>query len=203
MTAEERRKEERIKVRFPCDLAFGRRRASGMVMDLSAGGLSVAADKMLDQGENVFVRLHPKGRPSIDVEALVWNVRAVKSGGKGKAVARLGLVLSEAPDEFLELLKSKTPARVAKPRPPARSAKSAKPAKRRSREPDVAMEVEPEAVLVTPPPPAERRFRARVKQSGGNRTRTILVFATSAEDAAEKALAEVEPGWILLEISSD
>ena len=196
MTAEERRKEERIKVRFPCDLAFGSERASGMVMDVSAGGLSVATDRIADQGESVFVRLHPKGRPSIDVEALVWNIRAVKRGGKGKASARLGLVLSEAPDEFLGLLKSKTPARVAKPPKPDRSAK------RRSPEPDVAKEAEPETVLQTPPPPAERRYRARVKQSGGNRTRTILVFATSAEDAAEKALAEVEPGWILLEVTS-
>jgi len=196
MTAEERRKEARIKVRFPCELAFGHERASGMVMDLSAGGLSVAADKTADQGESVFVRLHPKGRPSIDVEALVWNVRAVKRGGNGKASARLGLVLSEAPDEFLELLKSKTPARVAKPRQPAR------PAKRRSPEPEVAKEAEPETVLETPPPPPERRFRARVKQPDTTRTRVILVFAASAEDAGEKALAEAGTGWTLLEVAS-
>ena len=187
MTAEERRREERIKVRFPCDLAFGRKRASGMVMDLSAGGLSVAADKRADQGESVFVRLHPKGRPSIDIEALVWNVRTVKRGGKGKASARLGLVLSDAPDEFLELLKSKAPTPVAKPRQPARSAERRAP--------------EPEPVLETPPPPAERRFRARVKQSDSTRTRVILVFAVSAEDAAEKALAEAGTGWSLLEVA--
>jgi hypothetical protein len=193
MTAEERRKEERIKVRFPCDLAFGSERASGMVMDVSAGGLSVASDKIADQGEGVFVRLHPKGRPSIDVEALVWNVRSVKSRGRGKASVRLGLVLSEAPDEFLELLKSKTPARVAKPRQPARSAER--------RPPGPAKEAEPEPVLVTPPPPEECRFRARVKQSDTNRTRLILVFAKSAEDAGEKALAEAGSGWILLEVA--
>jgi hypothetical protein len=192
MTAEERRKEERIKVRFPCDLAFGKKRASGMVMDLSAGGLSVASDKSADQGESVFVRLHPKGRPSIDVEALVWNVRSVKSRGKGKASARLGLVLSEAPDEFLELLKSKAPTPVAKPRRPARSARGRTP------EPDAANEAEPE----TAPPPAERRFRARVKQSDTTRTRVILVFAASAEDAGEKALTEAGTGWGLLEVSS-
>ena len=192
MTAEERRKEERIKVRFPCDLAFGKKRASGMVMDLSAGGLSVASDKSADQGESVFVRLHPKGRPSIDLEVLVWNVRSVKSRSKGKAVARLGLVLSEAPDEFLELLKSKAPTPVAKPRRPARSAKGRTP------EPDAANEAEPE----TAPPPAERRFRARVKQSDTTRTRVILVFAASAEDAGEKALTEAGTGWGLLEVSS-
>jgi len=190
--ANERRKEERIKVRFPCDLAFGRERASGIVMDLSAGGLSVAADRNVDQGESIFVRLHPKGRPSIDVEALVWNVRSVKSRGKGKASARLGLVLSEAPDEFLELLKSKAPTPVAKPRRPARSARGRTP------EPDAANEAEPE----TAPPPAERRFRARVKQSDTTRTRVILVFAASAEDAGEKALTEAGTGWGLLKVSS-
>jgi hypothetical protein len=191
MTAEERRKEERIKVRFPCDLAFGNERASGMVMDVSAGGLSVASDKSADQGEGVFVRLHPKGRPSIDIEALVWNVRKAKSRGKGKAAVRLGLVLSEAPDEFRELLKSKTPARVAKPRQPAR---------RRSPEPKP--EIEPEPVLKALPPPPESRFRARVKQSDTNRTRVILVFAASVEDAGEKALTEAGTGWIVLEVAS-
>ncbi|MBW1686972.1 MAG: PilZ domain-containing protein [Deltaproteobacteria bacterium] len=186
MTAEERRKEERIKVRFPCDLAFGKKRASGMVMDLSAGGLSVASDRKAEQGESVFVRLHPKGRPSIDVEALVWNVRTVKSRGKGKTSARLGLVLSEAPDEFLELLKSKAPTRVAKRRAP-------------EPEPETAPEPEPEPEIE--PPLAERRFRARVKQSDSTRTRVILVFAVSAEDAAEKALAEAGTGWSLLEVA--
>ena len=140
------------------------------------------------------MRLHPKGRSSIDIEALVWNVRRVKSRGKGKASARLGLVLSEAPDEFLELLKAKTPAHVAKPRRPAKSVKP--------RSPEPANEAEPEPVLTTEPPPAERRFRARVKQSATTRTRVILVFAESAEDAAEKALAEAGAGWSLLEVSS-
>ena len=194
MTAEERRREERIKVRFPCDLAFGSVRASGMVMDVSAGGLSVVTDKNADQGESVFVRLHPKGHPSIEIEALVWNVRRAKKKGNGKATVRLGLVLSEAPDEFSKLLKSKTPARVAKPSQPAPPARQGSPEPR--------PEVEPEPVLKALPPPLENRFRARVKQSDTNRTRMILVFAASAEDAAEKALAEVEPGWILLEITS-
>jgi hypothetical protein len=194
MNANERRKEARSKARFPCELAFGRERASGMVLDLSAGGLSVASDRNADQGDSVFVRLHPKGRPSIDIEALVWNVRTVKSRGNGKVSTRLGLVLSEAPDEFLELLKAKTPARVAKLRRPARSAEP--------RSPEPVNEAEPEPALKTEPPPAERRFRARVKQSASTRTRVILVFAESAEDAAEKALAEAGAGWSLLEVVS-
>ena len=187
MATNERRREERIKVRFPCELAFGSERASGMVMDLSAAGLSVAADRSAEQGDSVFVRLHPKGRPSIDIEALVWNVRTVKSRGKGKASARLGLVLSEAPDEFLDLLKLKS-----KVSPPV--AKPAKPAQARLPKPEAANEA-------APPPAEERRFRARVKQSATTRTREILVFAESAEDAGEKALAEAGAGWSLLGVS--
>jgi hypothetical protein len=185
MAANERRKETRIKVRFPCDLALGRRRASGTVLDLSAGGLSVTADAKLDQGDVVFVRLHPKGRSSVDIEALVWNVRRIKSRGKKGASTRLGLVLSEAPAEFLELLKSRAPADVAKP---AQSAQECSP--------------EPQAAGDAEPPPAERRFRVRVKQSATTRTRVILVFAESAEDAAERALAEAGAGWSLLEVAA-
>jgi hypothetical protein len=190
MTANDRRKEARIKVRFPCELALGRQRASGTVLDLSAGGLSVASDTKADQGDSIFVRLHPKGQASIDVEALVWNVRGMKKRGNGKTATRLGLVLSEAPDEFLALLKSKGPPPAAKP------VKPREPVQPRASEP--APEVEPEPAG----PPAERRFRARVKQSDSTRTRVILVFAASAEDAADKALAEAGAGWSLLEVAA-
>jgi hypothetical protein len=188
MTANDRRREDRIKVRFPCDFAFGRKRASGTVLDLSSGGLSVAADRTAGQGDHVYLRLHPKGRSSIDVQAIVWNVRAMKSRGKGKALARLGLVLSEAPDEFLDLLKSVAPPRPKEPAKPAASAES------RSPEPEIEQEAEP--------PPAERGFRIRVKQPATTRTRVILVFAESAEDAAERALAEAGSGWSLLEVAA-
>ena len=95
------------------------------------------------------------------------------------------------PEEFLELLKAKAPAPVAQPRRPAQPAEFAQP---RSPEPEAAKEAEP--------PAAQRRFRARVKQSATTRTRAILVFAESAEDAAEKALAEAGAGWSLLEVAS-
>ena len=78
MDGSEQRKHERMKVRFPCELTCGRDRASGTVRDLSAGGLSVQSDKPVDEGETVRVRLHPKGRPAIDIEALVWNVRRLR-----------------------------------------------------------------------------------------------------------------------------
>jgi hypothetical protein len=177
----DRRKEDRIKVRFPCELVLGRERASGTVLDLSPGGLSVACNSKADQGDSAFVRLHPKGQASIDIEALVWNVRGIKSRGKQEASTRLGLVLSEAPDEFLEFLRAKAARRVAEPAQP--------------RSP------EPEEVNGAEPPATERGFRARVKQSATTRTRVILVFAASAEDAAERALAEAGPGWSLLEVA--
>ena len=195
METNRRREEERVKVRFPCDLAFGRERASGMVLDLSAGGLSVSSDRHAQQGESVFVCLHPKGRSSIDIEALVWNVRTINLRGNGKASTRLGLVLSEAPDEFLDLLKlnSKSKAPVAK---------AAKSAQARSPRPEAEPEIEREAAPESEPPAEEHRFRARVRQSDSSRTRVILVFAESAEEAAEKALTETGDGWSLLDVAS-
>jgi hypothetical protein len=189
MATSERRREERIKVRFPCELAFGRKRVAGTVLDLSAGGLSVESEGRADQGQTVYVQLQPKGQASIDVEALVWNVRRFKHRGSGKAAMRLGLVLSDAPDEFLELLKAKAPPAPDRPRKPAPPVETAEP-------PPPEPEEEPE------PPVEERRFRARVKQSATTRTRVILVFATSAEDAEAKALAEAGDGWILLEVEA-
>ena len=184
MPVNDRRKETRIGVRFPCELAFGSQRAAGTVLDLSAGGLSVAADGRLDQGDIVFVRLHPKGRSSIDIETLVWNIRKIRS--RGKPSKRLGLVLSEAPDEFLDLLRSKGQAPVADGARAAASADSCAP--------------EPEVEDGTEAPAGERGFRVRVKQSASTRTRGILVFARSTEDAAEKALTEAGAGWSLVEV---
>jgi hypothetical protein len=188
MIGGERRKEDRIKVRFPCEFAFGRQRASGTVLDLSPAGLSVAVDSGADQGDKVRVRLQPRGRSSIDIEALVWNTRGMRRRGTGKQLMRLGLVLSEAPDEFLELLKSHASAGRAEP---PRAAASRPP------EPEIDHGAETRET-----PPEACRFRARVKQSSSTRTRAILVFAESPEDAAEKALAEAGAAWSLLEVAS-
>jgi len=168
MATDERRRDVRIKVRFPCELAFARQRASGTVLDLSAGGLSVEVDGKAEQGDSVSVRLEPKGRSSIDIEAFVWNVRGMRRRGKGKAATRLGLVLSEAPDEFLDLLKSKAP-RVTRPGQPT------KPSQSRSPEPETAPETEAEAALEVEPPAAESSYRAHVKQPGTTRTRTTAL----------------------------
>jgi hypothetical protein len=179
MTTSDRRKHERIKVRFPCELAFGSERVSGMVCDLSPGGLSVEADRTAEQGDSVFVRLHPKGRPTIDIETLVWNICTLRRRSTQATWTRLGLVLSEAPDEFLELLKAKTRTPVAQPRSPQQEATH-------------ETEVRPEA----------QRFSVRVKQSATSRTRAILVFAESPADAEAKALAEAGTGWSFLEATS-
>jgi hypothetical protein len=178
-------------VRFPCELAFGRERASGMVHDLSPGGLSVEADRSAEQGDSVFVRLHPKGRPTIDIQAIVWNVCTMRRRKTGNLSTRLGLVLSEAPDEFLDLLKAEAPAPVRQPCSP-----------RLDPPPATGPPPATESPPATEPPPAARRFSVRVKQAATSRTRAILVFAESAEDAQAKALAEAGAGWRSLEALS-
>jgi hypothetical protein len=174
---------------------FGRERTSGMVWDLSPGGLSVEADRRAEQGDSVFVRLHPKGRPSIDIEAIVWNVCTMRRRKTGGLSVRLGLVLSDAPDDFLDLLKAAAPARVGQPCSP-------RPEPELETKPEPEPEPKPEPAHATGPPPAARRFSVRVKQSATSRTRAILVFAESAEDAEAKALLEAGAEWSSLGAAS-
>jgi hypothetical protein len=186
MSGKERRKQERIRVHFPCELTLGRKSAAGTVRDLSAGGLSVETDASPDQGECVRVSMQPKGRASIDLEALVWSVRTLRNRSTKNTSTRLGLVLSDAPPEFFELVKPKktTQPVASSPRPTATPAPP----------PETGTETEPETCEEV------RRFRVQVKQSASSRTRRILVFAESEEDAKEKALAEAGAEWGVLEV---
>jgi hypothetical protein len=183
-----------------------------MVRDLSYGGLSVESEHGADQGDSVRVRLEPPGKPPIEIEALVWNVRDGRSRRTGGELHRLGLVLSEAPKEFEKLVSGHTrrapktsPRRPAHPRRPARKPAEA-PAEQAAPEPSETLpRLPPPEPELEPPPEIEledvlQRFHARVACRGTSRTRRILVFAASAEEAEEKALVEVGDDWSLLEI---
>ena len=199
MDGSEQRKHERMKVRFPCELTCGRDRVSGTVRDLSGGGLSVQSDKPLDEGETVRVRLHPKGRPAIDIEALVWNVRRLRERRNGKVSARLGLVLSDATDAFLDLLKAATPTKAARSAAPEELRRL--PLRERQHSREAATSSEANTASESEPPAPERRYSVRVKQSATSRTRTILIFAASDEDAKARALVETGTGWSVLQVA--
>jgi hypothetical protein len=125
----------------------------------------------------------------------VWHDHRRKKKS-GSTVHRIGLVLSDAPEAFRELL-------------PAPKRKSTKPAP----EPSV-VSVEEEQELDTKRPDSSAplvlpkqedceisiRFRVRVKQDSNPRTRSIMVFAADEDEARESAVVSIGEGWHILEI---
>ena len=126
--------------------------------------------------------MQPARRTSIEVKAIVWHDRRVRRKNTGKAVRRLGLVLSEAPEAFSELL---PPQKLTSLKP--RSKRSAAPARPEPPKPAILLKAE--------------RYRVRVTQDSGQRTRSILVFAQDDDEAREFALEETGAGWQILEIN--
>lgn len=198
----ERRRHKRVRCAIPCEVRGRGQSVAGTARDVSVGGLSVQADLQVDQGDVVHLVLHPPRRRDIPVQAIVWHQRRVRQRGSGKISARLGLVLSEAPDDFQELLglpeapaaspgrapqQSDTKPRIAMPPPlPSR--------RRATRSP------EPPSKPPAPGLPRPERYRVRVKRDDAPRSRSILVFAEGEDDARRSALAETGRGWSILDV---
>lgn len=164
----ERRRNPRLRCDLPCELRLRGGLVAGRVRNVSEGGLAIeAVISGLGDGQPIAIRLQPQHRPPIEVTALAWHVRTSRRPG---APSRLGLVLSEAGDDYFEWLA--TLRRLAPSRTRAKTA----------------------------PPAVGIRFSVRVTESGSPRSRRILVAAADPEDAATRALAEVGAGWDVLSV---
>jgi len=184
MSENERRSHERIRVRFPCAVELGGRRGAGTVRDLSAGGLCVQTDMAVQEGDAIRLVLQPRGRPSLEIQAMVWNLLGMRSRRSGDRSTRLGLVLSDATDDFLELLKCYE-------RNPRTGAEPAQPAPCTREQPAVKAELRAR----------EQKHRVRVKQANGSRTRTLVVFAGTLAEAKERAIEETGSDWAVLDVT--
>jgi hypothetical protein len=172
----ERRKSPRVKCRYPCEVLGSRHRASGTVLDLSEGGLSVLVASEADQGENLRIRFQaPDGVP-IEVEGLLWHSRRVRDRASGENAWVLGLMISHACDAYPRLV---TPPRASAPEP--------------TRPKIVADtgEIDEEELL---------GFRIRVRQRASSRTRLLTLSAQSDEEARALAETQLQDGWEVLEV---
>ena len=215
----ERRKHVRRDCVVPCELEAEGRKVSGTVRDVSMGGLSVQADIDLEQGTSVHVVVRPDRLHELRLDAIVWNNRAVKQRNSGRRMSRMGLVLADAPNDYPERMQVPTeePAVAEEPESPAAEATRPATAKKRSPRPAPPTRTpKPAAAKPAPksaPPraekkarpalPAPKRYRVRVTQRGGPRTRSIVVFAASEDEARDTALEETGKGWEILELEAD
>ncbi len=172
------RRSPRIRRRFPCEIVGTHARASGVVLDLSEGGLSVQTEFPFEPGDSLQLCLQPPERSEIGVEGLVWHARRVRQRWSGDVLSVLGLMLSEAPDEYGKLV-SKAP-----PRGDRADSDSRARARQRIHE----------------SPPELRAFHIRVKHRSGPRTRVLSLSAQSETEARTLALRALTDEWELLEI---
>jgi uncharacterized protein (TIGR02266 family) len=173
--------EPRFRKRVPCTLRSSSRAHSGMVLNLSRGGLFVQTSAHVPPGKHVSVELNIPGAESrIPVGArVVWRrivapqLRTVSHGG-------FGVRIQNAPEEYFRFLSG-----VVTGAPPA------------------AQPTAPAAAAVAAAGASERAagcalYRVRLQQSAGPRTRWISVSSASEEAAGQLALAEAGSGWVVL-----
>ncbi len=174
----ERRNSPRIARRFPCEILGDAASQPCVLLNLSEGGLAVRTESEFEQGESLRLQLKPPGGPEMRVEVLVWHARRVRLRESGKHRSVLGLMLSEAPDEYAQI--------IARPQPPKRLAERDRPA--------VKPKVEPA------PTPSLRGFRIRLKHRSGPRTRIVRLSAPTEAEARTLAGEEAGEEWELLEL---
>jgi hypothetical protein len=124
------------------------------------GGLSVQADISVDQGDVLNLVLHPDRLHDVPIQAIVWHQRRVRQRVSGREFTLMGLVLSEAPEDFHDRmgLSSEPPSSGYEPRRPRKSARLVESAKTDSPR---------EATAGRGPKRAARPTRARAARTHG------------------------------------
>jgi len=215
-------RRRRVRCRLACEF-LGQRQAGSRsnVVTLSEGGFAIETLREFETGETIRLCILPHRRErAVKVTGIVWNDRPARRTG---SMRTFGCVVSDPSPRFLELLAevAERDAPGAPPRPrlkrrPASSAsRDRRPAaartertvervRRPDREPELPRSREP---LPPPKPEPEEtlpRFRVRLKQIGGSRTRGVLCTAPSKARAAERAVAELSKDgirWQVLEVT--
>jgi hypothetical protein len=167
---------------MPCGLTIDGRRYSGFVLDISQEGLYVQTSARPALGAVVDIELSlPTGKEPLQMRAKVARQRLVPPELRSVAQGGIGVCMDEPPEAYQEYYLSITPlARrrraVAKPNGPPEAADEPP---RDSEDPSL-------------------RYRVRVKQEKGSRSRVITVACGTEEEARERALAKAGEGWKVL-----
>ena len=157
-----------------CEIVHEGRAQRAIVLDVSRTGLFVQTSARLAPGTEIEldVRLEANSEP-IRLRAAVARQKAVPAQLTQVAHGGVGLRILEAPREYYDALGERAPWPAASAR---RSAQPASPA-------------------APGTPPTTARFKVRVKQREGSRSRILDIAAETPERACALALAAVGPGW--------
>ena len=164
------RAAKRFRRRMACELVADGRLQRAIVLDVSSSGMFVQTSSRLTPGTPVELQLRfDTNDEPISIRARVVRHRSVPANLTSVAQGGIGLQILEAPEAFYESLRNQDSTV-----PHART-------------------VAP--LADSPAAPSGPRFRVRVKQTDGPRSRILDVAAETAESALAAALATAGPGW--------
>ena len=167
----ETRAAKRHKWRLPCEIVFEGGRQRSFVIDLSESGLFVRTGVKLLPGTLVEVRLALEtARAPILLRARVARAKQVPAQLTSIAHGGVGLQILDVPQAYLDAVRALQQGT-------------------HLRAVNTPVERSPERTAST------ERFRVRLKQSDGPRSRMVELRAESAEQARSLAVREAGAGW--------
>lgn len=167
----EPRVAKRHRWRLACEVVCDGRSQRAIVIDLSETGVFVQTGTRLPPGANVDVRLMlTDATEPILLRAKVVRNKQVPPQLTSVARGGVGLKIVDAPNAYYATIASLEGG-------------------------DSRRQTGAPAASPAAPKPAGMRFRVRVKQSDGPRSRSVEVLADSPDEARARVLAEVGGGW--------
>ena len=180
-----RRRLPRTKMRIACTLHLEESLHSGMVLDISAGGLFIQTNASPAPGIPVRVELRVPELPEpIEMQATVARKRIVPPRLRALLKGGVGIHLENPPEEFYAM--------VAKLQAPEAAAPETSAADKVPDERAGGTEKRP------PVKPKLTSFRVRLSQVGGSGSRNLVIRASDDDEARRRAILDVGDGWKVL-----
>ena len=185
-----RRRLPRSKMRIACTLHLEESRHSGMVLDVSAGGLFVQTNASPAPGTPLRLELRVPGLAQpIEMQAKVARKRMVPPRLRALLKGGIGIQLENPPEEFYAMV-----AKLQAPEAASPSASEAKsPPESAPKTSDKA--AAEQAQKQRPAKPKLTSYRVRLSQVGGSGSRTLVIRASSEDEASRRAILDVGDSW--------
>jgi hypothetical protein len=202
-------RRRRIRCRLPCQVIKRPRRSiPAAVLSISEGGFSLETNERVDQGDSIRLHIQAQGAaPEVIVDAIVWYDNPAPHARRNGELRLLGCFLPNRSPTFLKLFAA-VEKRNAPPEPPKRAARTRSAQELHSEDVDLPRSRAPLVPRKPEPEESLPRFRVRVRQIGGPRTRFVSVRAASIAQAAERVRSELSgpagcgtDAWEVLEIT--
>jgi hypothetical protein len=168
----------------PCKVTVAGRRHAGIVLNVSPNGLYVQTNAVASSGTRVDIDLTLGPERTIPLQATVVWRRLVPRELRNDARGGFGLRIRSASESYYELLTDCLPAESCAARRGGSGLNSPTPGR--------------SAQVVV-----RQRYRVRVGQSGGSRSRWLVIACDSESEARRRALTEVGDTWHVLEVEQE